>query len=224
MPINDIHALSLEGEYCGVPISMSLAYKQLADDPIGENAGLRLIDQWFTEAGGPWLQIRPFLTEDLNIQCAVDSFGEQVATRFLDGAVGLVATPSYPSPHCVQMNVPGENPSGNADEGRFYLPGWPIVAGERSWWKATTHFELRLFALTLLEIDDLGGGQGGRYHLMPHAKYVGPDNAPDANLAFVPYANPLIKIIGNRRSDACTAFTSGAGQGGFDTIVIPPPV
>jgi hypothetical protein len=74
----------------------------------------------------------------------------------------------------------------------------------------------------LLEIDDLGGGQGPRYHLVPHAKYRDREGGIDDVLASVPYPNLMTKIIGSRRSDACQAFLSGGDGGGFEEIIVPP--
>lgn len=225
MPVNSIIDLTFAGEYCSVPVSISLAYKQLADDAPGEDTGERLIRLWFDTiavSGGPWRYIRPFMSDELGFACATASYGNTSTAAFLTGAVGLNTDPASPSPLALQVNTPAQNPHPNASAGRFFLPGLTIPQLQRCGVVQSHSQVLLQFYLNLLEIDDLGGGQGGRYHLIPHAKYVDREGGIDDVLAGVPYPNLMMKIIGSRRSDACQAFLSGGAGGGFEEIIVPP--
>ena len=214
----------MQGTFCAVPISVNMAYKQLADDAAGEDPGVRLIRLWFdTPAanGGPWRTIRAFSSDQLGFECVQGSYDDVAVTVFLDGAVGLNAQPATPSPFCLQMNIPAANPHPAANEGRFFWPGLTMDQVERAGVTSVFSQEVRRWALSLLEIDDLGGGQGPRYALMPHAGYLDRAGQTDDVLAFVPYANLMVKVLGTRKSDACQAFVAGANQGGFAPITIP---
>ena len=226
MAVDDVHSLSLQGTYCGVPVAIGMAYKQIGDDPVGVNAGRQLIDKWFNTAavdGGPWRQIRGFLTDALNWECAIDTFGDGVITVFLTDANGTNANASYPSPCCAQINIPASNPVETSREGRFFLPGVAIEDGLDFTFRQLFHNALRTFATNLVEIDDLGGGQGPRYHLMPHAEYLGLAGDPADVFAFTPYHDCFIKVLGSRRSDACTAFVATGGAGFAPIVVVPEP-
>lgn len=225
MPLNSIHSLTLSGEFCAVPISISLAYKQLADDPVGINTGVNLIRKWFDEpaaAGGAWRYIRPRLSNQLGFSCASDTYDQTSVTAFLGGAVGLNGNPATPSPLALQVEIQPQNPHPDAYPGRFFMPGLCNEHLERAGLNDTFTQAVIQFYKNLLEVEDLGGGQGPRYHLIPHAGYRDRNGSTNDVLAFEPFGNLMVKIVGSRRSDGCQAFLSGADTEGFETITVPP--
>ncbi|MBA7684951.1 hypothetical protein ES703_93364 [subsurface metagenome] len=223
MSLGDVHDLQFEGQFCGVPFSMGMAYLQVADDFPAENAGRRLIDLWFNTTiilGGPWHTIRLRLTDDLVFECASDSWDTNQVTLFLNDARGENTATSCPSPLCAQINIVPLIPHHLKDEGRFFLPGISAVDTLRSGFDPVLMTFLEDFCIALPEIDDQGGGLGGRYRLVPHAKYTNLAGDQEDIEAFRPFPTPFIKVLNSRRSDACTAFIGGGT--GFDPIEVPP--
>jgi len=225
MPINSIHNLNFQGEFCSVPCSISLAYKQLGDDPVGVDPGINLIQKWFDEPaafGGAWRTIRPFLSDELGFACATDSYDNKAVSAFLTGATGLNTDPATPSPLAMQIEVPPQNPHPNAHPGRFFMPGLTNNQLERAGIDQPTSQAWEQFFKKVLEVEDLGGGQGPRYHLIPHPKFLDRAGSTNDVLAYQPFANLMVKVVGSRRSDTCQAFLSGGDGGGFDEIIVPP--
>lgn len=227
MSINDVHALSISGRYLGVPVAITMAYRQDEDDDPVVSPGRDLINGWFNEAGGPWLSIRGNISDQLIWECATDTWADQSETVFLSGGSGTAVGPSMPSPHAIQMNIPAfsphrTGPGPHFNEGRFFLPGIMIEFTQRSGYTGAFNSSLVVFAASLLEVDGIGGPPP-RFVLMPHARYRDPVGGVANAEAGLPSNHPFIKIIGNRRADQCTTFTGGSGAG-FDPIVIPPPV
>lgn len=225
MPIGSIHKLNFQGEFCSVPIAISMAYKQLADDPVDVNTGVNLIAKWFDEpsvSGGAWRYLRPFLSDELGFACATDSYDNTMVSAFLNGAVGLNTDDATPSPFALQVEIQPQNPHPLAYPGRFYMPGFTNNQLERAGFNDALTQALLQFYVNLLEVEDLGTGQGPRYHLIPHAGYLDRAGTRNDVLAFVPSGNLMTKVIGSRRSDTCQAFLSGGDSGGFEEIIVPP--
>lgn len=225
MAIGDIHDLNLQGQFCGVPISIGMAYLQLEADEPGVTSGRRLIDQWFNTTvanGGPWHIARLRLTTDLVFECATDSWGNFSVAEFLIDARGENDVASTPSPICAQINIPALEPHHLQDQGRFFLPGLAAEDTLRSGYGGPLRTMLQDFCVALVELDDPAGPVGPRYHLIPHAKYRDILGANENTEAFTPYPSPFLKVLNSRRSDACTAFVGGGL--GFDPIItIPSP-
>lgn len=220
MAINDVLGMNLSGKYCGVPIAISLAYRQELDDPVGETTGRQLVTQWFTEADGPWDRLRDLISDDLNWECAVVNYGDESETVLITGGEGLAALPSWPTPYALQVNIPSSDSWPDSREGRFFMPGFTLAEFPNGVMGNAVQADLALVMNALLNVDDTGGGI--RYVLYPHADYKDRNGGVSAK-ASVPYPSPFIKNIGNRRADNCAAFQA-AGGGSFSPIVVPPPV
>lgn len=221
MAQNDIHTLLINGSYCTVPVSISLAYRQEFADPPNERPGRDLIESWFTTILGPWFQIRQFLTDDLIWECATSSYGGLVDTVFLQDAKGTSPDSSTPSTVCAQFNIPPLFPHENGKEGRFYLPGIRMDDLNRSGFSQTLNSQFVVFAQSLLSIQSAATGANDSYRLVPHGKYRDRDGLVDNAEAFLPYVTEFVKVLGSRRADACGAFVAGGG-GEFKPIIVPP--
>lgn len=222
MAQQDVHSLTIAGTYLGVPVAISLAYQQEELDPPLISPGRDLISSWFLVQGGPWDFIREDLSDQLTFDCAVAAWGTEVETVYLTGASGLATTPSLPSTHCVQMNIPALFPHPGASEGRFYMPGFLVAQTNRSGYSTAFNARMVLWASVLLALDGYTSTFSGAWRLVPHGKYLDAGGGTDQVHAWLPYHNPWVKVIGNRRADGCAAFTGG-GAGDFDPITIPPP-
>ena len=224
MPLGEKFSMVMAGQYCGVPVSISMAYLQIADDFVGEDPGTRLVRLWFDELevnGGPWKTIRGSLSQMLNWECVSVTYGATTETLFLTDAAGLIGFASLPTAVAVQINIAPLFPHPGKGEGRFYLPGFINENQSRGFLDTTTRDRILLFCQNIGEIDDLGAGQGPRWKLIPHADYVNEVGGDDGIDAFAAYPSPFLKVIGSRRSDACQAF-SGSGGAGFESIIVSP--
>lgn len=216
MPADTVLDVNISGVYCGVPWSISLAYKQLVADPVlPQTTGREFVEHWFNDLTGPWRTIRENLSTQMQAQCVAISYAGQSESLLLTGAIGLDGTPSWPTQLCVQINTPSTDPHPDSDEGRFFMPGFvmsQIVNGNIDPDFLT---DLDSFMLSLLDIDN------GSYVLYPHAKYLDRLGGNDS-VASLPYYHPFIKIIGGRKADDCATFAaSGAPE--FLPIDVPLP-
>ncbi|GAG85465.1 unnamed protein product, partial [marine sediment metagenome] len=111
MPIDTVLALDLQGLYCGVPISISLAYKQVvADGTLGGLPGRTLATEWMNGANGPWDTIRAEISDALEWQCAIVSYDQEVEVILYTGMVGLEPGASWPTQQALQVNTPSDDP------------------------------------------------------------------------------------------------------------------
>lgn len=222
--LNDVHSLTFVGTHAGVPIAISLAYQQKINDAVGIDPGEDLVESWFGNVGGPWDLLRALLVEDLVWTCGQSSWADRTSAVFLTGGAGLVLTASLPSTHCIQFNVPAVFPHTLAYEGRFYMPGIPVSAVNRSGFTETMNNALVVAEAAMISIDAAGANQPDAYRLVPHAKYLDEGQSTQQIDAFAPFHDMFVKVIGARRPDGCTAFVGGGGGdfGEFD-IPAPPP-
>ena len=206
MPVGEIYDLRLSGIYCGVPVAISLAYKQVEPDPaLPETPGRRLVEAWFTEANGPWTWIVNFISEQLSWECAVVTYGSTVETILLQNGMGVATTPSLPTTQSLQVDIPGSAPHRSKRPGRFYMPGFLVEHVERGAWKSTALAILRTWMVRLEQVDNDGGAF--RFLLYPHYGYrdVG---GGTSEFASNPYFHPFVKVIANRQADDCGTFAA----------------
>ena len=219
MASGSAHALAFSGIYAGVPIAFGIAYEQLGDGPASGNPGRDLITSWCNQPAGPWQNLAVVLDSTLQFDCASSSHDDRVETVFLSGCNGDNVGSSLPSTHAIQFNFPFLNPYDPSYEGRMFIPGIPSTNTLRSGFTANMNSQLVVVCAALLEIDSLEEPGAVSYRLMPHAKALNQPQVKPAQ-AYLPYVSEFVKVIGNRRSDQCSAFTGG-GTGGFAPIVVP---
>lgn len=220
MAIGDVIALTFNGVYCSVPVSIGMAYTQLADPPPGEFPGKRLIERWLNEVNGAWRSISFAISDQLAWECASAVYGDTAETGFLSGATGGSAAASVPTPLAIQVNMDSQDPHPGSRPGRFYMPGLVQSHLDGGGFTNVAEGVLNPWMVALIEVDDMGGGLGPRYRLYPHPKYLTRNGDTNIN-AERPYYNPFMKVIGNRRADACTTFV-GQGGAGFSPIPVDP--
>jgi len=221
MAQGDIHGLTLAGTYLGVPVAVSLAYLQEETDDPTISPGRDLISSWFLNTGGPWDYIREDMSDQLIWTCAVSVWGANVDTVYLADANGLSATASVPSTDAIQMNIPALFPHPDADEGRFFWPGFLLSHCNRSGFTSAFNIKLNVWEVVLLSLEGYTSSQSGAWSLVPHAKYLDAAGTTGQVKAWRPYHNEFVKVLGNRRPAGCAAFTGG-GDGDFNPITIPP--
>ncbi len=220
MAIDDVHSIQFAGTYLGVPIAISLAYKQKVGNPPSGNPGADLLTSWMGIAGGPWRQIREDISDQLIWECGSSSYAGRVETVFFTSGAGLSAAASLPSTHCVQMNIGAMNPHPDGYEGKFYLPGWTRASVLRSGWTAARNAQLVVFAAACLSVDSLETAEPDAYRIVPHGKYLDKDLTQVDIDGALPYHSLFVKVLGNRKADNCAAFLGG-GTGDFDPYDIP---
>ncbi|GAG91513.1 unnamed protein product, partial [marine sediment metagenome] len=155
-----------------------------------------------------------------NWECAVSSYQDKVDTVFLTDGAGLIDTPSQPSTHCIQFNCPALFPHEDGYEGRFFMPGIPISATNRSGFSTTMNVALLIFEAAAISVDSITSGDPDAYRMIPHAKYLDKNGEQALIDGYLPYHSEFVKVIGNRRADNCAAF-AGGGDGDFDPYEIP---
>ena len=222
MAQGDIIGMVASGTYCSVPIAISVAYRQDIADPANETPGRDLVTAFFTQAGGPWDLLRALLTDELEFNCVSTAWGQQSDTTFLSDATGSLDEPSTPSSLCAQVNIPALFPYPGSNEGRFFLPGIPVSALDRSGFNTTFTTAMLSVFQAMLQLDSAATSTANAYYLVPHAKYVDQAGGTANAEAYLPYLSPFQKNLGNRRPDQCGAFVGGGG-GNFSPIVVPPP-
>lgn len=216
MPVGAIMDMTLIGDYCGVPVSCSLTYKQVEPDPAaGPSPGRRLVQRFFADNPGPWFHIRDKLSQDLEWLCGVVRYGEINEVELLTNTIGLSPNPSWPTSLALQVNTPSSDPHPDADEGRFFWPGFLIEDLDKGGIDPDEHGFLNTWMSRLLQLDNDGGVF--RYLLYPHAGYLDKNGGTDV-ITTLPYWLPFVKVIGNRKGDDCATFAAigGAQFGAFD--------
>lgn len=220
MAQGDIITMVASGTYCGEPVAISMAYRQDRDDPANVTPGRDLALSWFTGVGGPWWFFQNLLCDDLKWDCVSTAWPGNADTTFLQNIQGSVNTPATPSPICAQVNVPALRPHENKHEGRFYLPGIPVAAVQRSGFTQLFQSNVQVPLQAMLRISSVTDFFNNAYYLVPHAKYVD-DQGTSANAeAYLPYLNLFLKALGARKTNACGAFLGGGG-GDFNPGVGP---
>lgn len=207
MPIDTVLSMDLQALYCGVPINISLAYKQLVTDgslpaPPGEN----LVERWMNEVNGAWRTIRGSISTAFEWQCAVVSYDAESEVVILSNLIGIGIGASWPTQQAIQVNTPSDDPYPDKREGRFYMPGFLVADMVNCNIDPDFLPTLDSWMLALMSID------AGNYVLYPHGTYVDRLGGNDS-VGSEPYYHPFIKVIGQRRTDDCATFAaSGAPQ------------
>jgi hypothetical protein len=224
MALDDVLDLDLQGTYCGVPISINLAYVQRLENLGDEDPARTLVDAWFNDANGPWQVVRPILSNALLFQCATVRRAGFVSQLFLDSVPGANDTPGTPSPLALQINIPAQFPHPASSAGRFYLPGIPANEIVECGVSTALIDQVEVFCEALMGVGlSAANPQLRRFVLIPHAKYVDANGGTADIHASRPHLVSFVKVVSSRRSDACTTFINSDDAGGFETIEVTPP-
>jgi len=221
MAEGDIINMVASGTYCGQPVAISMAYRQDRDDPASVTPGRDLALSWFTNVGGPWWFWRTLLSDQLKWDCVTTAWPGNAETTFLEMAMGDDDGRSTPSPICAQVNVPALRPHPNKKEGRFYMPGLPASALQRSGYTQQFQSNVQVPLQAMLRISSVTDQVNNAYYLVPHAGYRDAQLSTLNAEAYLPYLNLFVKALARRKTDTCGAFLGGGG-GDFIPGVVPP--
>lgn len=212
MPIDTVLALDLQAVYLGVPVSVSLAYKQtVTDGSLPAPPGEHLAERWMNEVNGAWRTIRADISASFEWQCANISYDNLIETVLFSNLIGLGVTASWATQLALQVNTPSDDPYSGKREGRFFMPGFLIAELTNCNIDPDFLVTLDSWMLALMSIDS------GAYVLYPHKEYRDRLGGNDS-VASEPYYHPFIKVIPDRQADDCATFAS-TGSAEFDPIV-----